>query len=289
MLIREEIFTTYWGLNSMKKPIQFEVGIVGLGWLGEALYQRLTARGIAVFGTRTSASSAEAMQKEGVNAFPLLMNPGPMDDSWEKWFRANDLIINIPPGRKDPKAVEAYPNKIAHLLQMARQNGVKRVLFVSSTSVFGVAKGIIDDDSPLTPQTDSGIALRECEERVMDAYGDSAAVVRFGGLYGPNRHPGRFFAGRRNVPDGDAPVNFIHQADAVGVIIHLLNQSSWGIKINACAPHHPPKKEFYVRAAKHLKLEEPTFALGGGDQKEIRCNFLKETRFGFQYPELTFE
>lgn len=273
----------------MEKSTQFEVGIVGLGWLGEALYQRLTASEKKVFGTRTSASGTETMRAQGINAFPLLLNPGPSDDSWTTWFRAETLVINIPPKRTDPDVAEAYPERVAHLLQMAQENQVRRVLFVSSTSVFGGSEGVVDDGAQLAPETASGISLRKCEKLVLETYGDNAVVVRFGGLYGPDRHPGRFFAGRKDVPGGDAPVNFIHQADAVGVIIHLLGQSKWGVKINACAPHHPPKKEFYARAVKDLELEQPTFASGGETGKEIKCSYLNGNQFEFKYPKLTFE
>lgn len=272
----------------MEKSIENKVGIVGLGWLGEALYHQLDSSGITAFGTRTSRGAVHNMRENGVNAFCLNMNPKAADDSWKSWFVADALVINIPPGRKDPDATKIYPEKISQLLTMASQQQIKRVLFVSSTSVFGGAQGVVNDDTPLQPNTASGEVLVECEKRVIEAYGENAAVVRYGGLYGPGRHPGRFFAGRKNVKNGDAPVNFIHQSDAVGVILHLLKQSTWGIQINACAPAHPPRNEFYSAAAKDFKSEPPTFVSGGANHKKISCRYLRETQYVFRFPELGF-
>lgn len=260
---------------------QAEIGIVGLGWLGSALYDYYHEKGVEVWGTRTSEEGVEEMRKQGVNAYLLNLAPGPENDEWKTWFRCRNLVINIPPGRKDPEVETRYPKQVEQLLRMAESAGVERVVFVSSTSVFGGAKGVVGDDTPVQPETNSGHALVACEEIIAKNWKGQYAVVRFGGLYGPGRHPGRFFSGRTGIPDGDAPVNFIHRDDCVGVIDFLIQQSVRGAVLNACAPAHPPKKQFYHRAALHAGLTPPQFLPGGEDEKEVQCSWLKREGYVF--------
>jgi hypothetical protein len=44
-------------------------------------------------------------------------------------------------------------------------------------------------------------------------------VLRFGGLIGEDRNPFKFIAGRENMDNPDAPINLIHQADCIGIIL----------------------------------------------------------------------
>lgn len=266
-----------------------DIGIVALGWLGLALYDHWFENKISVWGTRTSENGAEEMRERGVEAHVLNLVPGPQNDDWKTWFRCQNLVINLPPGRKDPEVETRYPQQIEYLLQMAESAGVERIIFVSSTSVFGNANGIVDDDTPVQPATNSGRALVQCEEMIANDWKGDYAVVRFGGLYGPGRHPGRFFSGRTGVPDGYAPVNFIHRDDCIGVIDFLIQHSVRGAVLNACAPAHPPKKQFYHRAALHYGAEPPQFLPGGGDEKEVHCSWLQRAGYVFERGELDLD
>ncbi|TVR36633.1 MAG: SDR family oxidoreductase [Cryomorphaceae bacterium] len=259
-----------------------DVCIVGLGWLGKALYEELASRGKNVTGSRTSQKGVDSLVEEGMRAFRLVLNPEVEGERLEECLSAKVLVINIPPGRRDPDVELRHPQEISHLLNKALEFGVEQIIFVSSTSVFGSVKGSVDDDAVRRPDTASGRALLRCEDLLMKKTGGKACVVRFGGLYGPDRHPGRFFAGRKDVPSGDAPVNFIHREDAVGVIVHLIENQVHGAVLNACAPAHPPKKTFYHRAALHAGLTPPQFLSGGGDEKEVRCSWLQRQGYVFE-------
>lgn len=265
-----------------------DIGIVGLGWLGSALCDFYREKVISVWGTRTSSEGVEEMREQGIEGHLLNLTPGPQNDEWKTWFRCRNLVINIPPGRKDPDVEDRYPKQIEQLLRMAESGGVERIIFVSSTSVFGAAKGVVDDNTPVQPETNSGRALVQCEEMIVNNWNGHYAVVRFGGLYGPGRHPGRFFSGRTGIPDGDAPVNFIHRDDCVGVIDFLIQQSVRGAVLNACAPTHPLKKQFYHRAALDAGLTPPEFLAGGSDEKEVRCSWLEKVGYEFKRGGLEF-
>ena len=49
-------------------------------------------------------------------------------------------------------------------------------------------------------------------------------------------------AGRTDVANPEAPINFIHQTDCIGVIEAILNQNSWNEIYNAVGLEHIKKK-----------------------------------------------
>jgi nucleoside-diphosphate-sugar epimerase len=97
------------------------------------------------------------------------------------------------------------------------------------------------------------------EARLVNDDAFAATVVRFGGLYGDDRHPGRFLAGRTNVGRPEAPVNLIHRDDCVALLRTLLQQNARDEVFNACADAHPTRQAVYTLAAEVLGLEPPTF------------------------------
>ena len=114
-----------------------------------------------------------------------------------------------------------------------------------------------------------------------------STVVRLGGLIGPGRAPGRFLAGRRDLTQGDAPVNLLHLTDAVGVLRTIINQEVWGHTLNVCALTHPLRRDFYPVAATHLGLEPPTFRPDSTGGKLIDSSRLRSlVPYQFQHDEV---
>src|SRR5690606_15302388 len=109
------------------------------------------------------------------------------------------------------------------------------------------------------PETDSGKAMLAAEALFSENPAFQTTVIRLGGLIGPGRHPGRFFSGKKNVPNGMAPVNLIHLDDCIGLIEAVIEKNIWNGVFNACAPQHPSRQEFYSNAAKSAGLPLPHF------------------------------
>jgi nucleoside-diphosphate-sugar epimerase len=86
---------------------------------------------------------------------------------------------------------------------------VKKVIFVSSTSVYGeiplenveVEKNSITEEILPNPDTESK-QLLEVENKSNTHF--KTTIVRFGGLIGNDRHPIYFLAGRKNIENPDA-------------------------------------------------------------------------------------
>lgn len=115
----------------------------------------------------------------------------------------------------------------------------------------------------------------------------NVSIVRPAGLVGPNRQPGRFFAGKKQLEGGSAPVNLVHQEDVIGAILMILENRSWGKIYNLCAIEHPKRSEFYAQAAQSLNLEAPEFTnLPGFAFKTIDgTKITQDLGFVYQHPD----
>jgi nucleoside-diphosphate-sugar epimerase len=133
---------------------------------------------------------------------------------------------------------------------------------------------------------DSGQALLMAERMIQEHPGVETTVLRFCGLMGPDRHPGRFLAGKTLDSSGQVPVNMIHLDDCIAIIIKILEQNTWGETFNACADEHPAKEDFYEEAARRLDFAAPQFAATEADAyKVVDSSKLKETlSYRFKYP-----
>lgn len=107
------------------------------------------------------------------------------------------------------------------LVDSALAYRIPRIIFTSSTSVYGDVQGIVKEGTPRNPVTASGRVLKELEDWLHNLPGTSVDILRLAGLVGPGRHPGRFFAGK-TAPDGHHGVNLVHLDDVVSAITLLL-------------------------------------------------------------------
>ncbi len=239
--------------------------ILGCGWLGMALARSLVAAGHRVAGTTTSAEHIAAMEAAGIE--PHLFRLGPDFDPVAKellhrMLRAADvLVLNVPPRAA---AAGTYPILLRPVHRAVASAGTRHVLFVSSTSVYPNEPRLMREADAVSTRDAASDVLR-AEGHFVPRYGQwKSTVVRLGGLIGPDRAPGRFLAGRRNLDQGNAPVNLVHLTDVVGVLSAIIAHGAWGHTFNVCAAQHPLRRDFYPAAAQHLKLESPTFAEGSG-------------------------
>lgn len=108
---------------------------------------------------------------------------------------------------------------ITHYEQALAQHA--RLLFTSSTAVYGESSGWLDESSPAEADTFSARVLRRAEQQAQAAGG---CVLRLGGIYGPGRASliGRIQRGEINPESApDRFTNRIHRDDVAGALLHL--------------------------------------------------------------------
>lgn len=198
------------------------VAILGCGYVGIALGQQLRAAGHDVVGVRRSEAGLEAIRAAGLRAVrgdvtePRTLDAVPAVDG---------IVFAASSGGRDADAarsiyIDGLRTVISHFT--ARSNPPTRLVYTSSTGVYGDHDGgWVDETSVPTPSTEKTEVLLEAERIARDATPETlrASVVRFAGLYGPDRYRlERYLDG----PVVEGYLNMIHRRDAAGAIKHLL-------------------------------------------------------------------
>ena len=263
------------------------ISILGCGWLGLPLAEDLIKKGFTVKGASTSAEKLLLLKQKNILPFKIeVTDTGIVADHLDDFLNAAVLIINFPPKRR-PDIETYYKAQLEVLIARLEKSPIKHVLFVSSTSVYPDVNREVFEDETALPSKASGRALILAETLLCSQTNFSTTVIRFSGLIGYDRMPGRFLAGKKNVENGDAPINVIHRDDCIQLLTQLLQKNRWGQIFNASADKHPERKLFYTLAASQLGLDPPTFAIGAHNNfKIINSDKIKKyLGYQFKYPD----
>jgi nucleoside-diphosphate-sugar epimerase len=199
----------------------------------------------------------------------------PLDDI-DAFLQSDTLIVNIT--SKDIDGFERLVRKI-------EASAIQSVLFVSSTSVYPVTCKVV---SEATGEESPDHPLVIIENMFRQSVQFQTTIVRFAGLIGGSRHPGRFFRGGKLVKNPDANVNLIHRDDCINILDRIVANGLWGETFNACADSHPSKREFYTQAAKMVGAPLPEFEDSGDHSFKIIDNrkLKRVLDYEFMHPDL---
>jgi nucleoside-diphosphate-sugar epimerase len=208
------------------------ISILGSGWLGLPLAIDLSQTYNIKLSTRTEEKKV-SLEAKDINTFLLDIDTDYVPQEINEFLQSDILIINIP-----SKNIDGFKK----LLEYIEHSNIKRIIFISSTSVCN------NDTSPL-----------KTIEVLFQNTDIQTTILRFGGLFGYSRNPANFFKNGRTVKNPYAPVNMIHRDDCISIIEEIIRQDIFDEVFNCCSPSHPSKKEFYTYCAVSSALEIPIF------------------------------
>ncbi len=196
----------------------------------------------------STTSESRLSELKSINAEPFMIDIGELPGNIQTFLQANVLIINIP-----SRNIDGFSN----LIKEIEKSEIERVIFISSTSVYENNNKTISEsdglESTLSP-------LLTIEDLFRNSAKIECTIVRFGGLIGYSRNPGKFFSSGRPIHNPEAAVNLIHRDDCIEIISRIVEQEIWGEVFNCCADTHPTKREFYTQAAESIGWPPPVFA-----------------------------
>ncbi len=259
---------------------QKTISILGCGWLGLPLAQHLIRLSMLVKGSTTHPDKLSFLEQNNIIPYLIQFNPEINPGYQPEFFQCDVLVVNIPPGRR-PDVVSFYTRQMQSLISLIIKSQLKKVLLISSTSVYPDINREVTEEDAGTPDKSSGEALLWAEEAFRQHAHFSTTILRFCGLYGPDRNPGRFLAGKTLSAMGNAGVNLIHQEDCIQIISRILRQEIWGEVLNACADQHPAKKDFYPLAAQSAGLPAPIFE--GREEEKFKIISSKKLKEKLNY------
>lgn len=199
--------------------------IAGCGYVGAALAKSLLLDAHDVWGLRRHTAS-----------LPMGVRPVAADlavaGSLAELPPYLDFVVYMasPGGSDDLLYRTAYAVGLRNLLEAleAQAQHPRRVLFVSSTSVYAQQDGEwVDESSPTQPVHFSGRRVLEAEGALREA-AFPGTVLRLGGIYGPGRTRlvERVREGRAVFRKPPVYTNRIHRDDAAGALRHLMQLAS---------------------------------------------------------------
>lgn len=265
-------------ISQNEKP---SIGLLGCGWLGIALAQKLQKLGFDVRGSRTTTIGIAELQNKNIPAHQLLLSESGITGDLRFFDGIDVLVLCLPPGlRKNPSA--SFVCKIEALIPELQQYPIHHLVYMSSIGVYGSVTGKVDESVPPKPSTQSGKQILAVERLLLKHFPKQTTIGRLGGLIGDERHPLHALLQKDCFPNGNHPINLIHQDDAVNAFVKLIQRPFENSIVNLVSPYHPSKKEYYTAIAKQWHCNTPNFSLSQRSGKYI-CSQLLTAHYGFDF------
>ena len=269
--------------------------IVGCGYLGLRLARRWRRQGEQVFVTTRSAHREKILASEGLQ--PI------------RWDVTHEAIPRLPVVESVVFAIgfdrqAGYPIQDVYVDGLGRvlascQQSVRRILYISSTGVYGQSDGRwVDETAPAQPDREGGRACLAAEQLLQHhpMFGQKAIILRLAGIYGPGRLPQLepLRQGRPLAVAADAFLNLIHVDDAVRVIA-VCERQTQPPQVFCVSDGQPVRREdFYRHLAALIGSQDPSFespSENSSQAKRARANkrisnqrLVRETSIVFAYP-----
>ncbi len=248
------------------------ISIIGCGWLGLSLGKNLVENNFVVKGSTTREEKLKEIEGAGIEAFQIKVEDRIIGENTDHFFDTDILFLNIPPGRRRTDVAEAYPKEIKLVLDAAHKSGVKKVILASSTGVYANTGSTVTEDNDPQPSTQSGKALQKAEESLKQYSDMKYLILRFAGLVGGERKAGKWFAGKKGVPNGLARVNMVHREDCIAIVKALIEKDRWNTIFNVVADEHPTRIDFYKAQCLKDGFDPPSFLNESDGQFKVVSN-----------------
>ena len=230
--------------------------ILGCGYLGRRVARLWLAGGQPVAAlTRRNGDELAALGIEPVRGDVL------EPESLRGLPEAETVLYAVGLDRTSGRSMrEVYIQGLGNVLDGLKS--CRRVIYVSSTSVYGQSDGgIVDERSPTEPFEESGRIVLEAE-RLLRQKRPDAVVLRLAGIYGPDRllrRQGQLQSGEPIAGDPERWLNLIHVADGARAILAAESRGLPGETYNIVDDEPATRRAFYTRLAELTGSPPPKF------------------------------
>ncbi|WP_350433018.1 SDR family oxidoreductase [Shewanella sp. H8] len=253
------------------------ITLIGCGWFGFPLAKQLVNQGFQVKASKRHPDDFAPLQQAGIEAYQLDLANVTIQAKKSSLFDADAIVINIPPGLR--RGENDYISHLTQLKSLIGDRQYQKVIFISTTGVYpSLDQTVTEQDAAAFNDTSATLLQAEAIFSVME----NSCIVRFSGLVGPKRHPGRFFAGKTDISGANVAVNLVHLDDCVAAVSLILSRTDTLPIYNLAANEHPTRDVFYTAATQHLELMAPQFNQVQQPSKIIDGQLISQ-QLGFQY------
>lgn len=255
--------------------------VFGCGYLGSRVVERWIAAGEKVHVvTRRPERAAELA---AIGCLPIVGDitiPGSMP----AFPPVDTLLFAVGFDRRSGQSIHTvYVDGLRTVLQLLEAASAplpRRVIYISSTGVYGTAGGDwVDETTECHPQRDGGRACLDAERLLhADPWRDRTVILRCAGIYGPGRIPHRqqLLDGQPLAVPSHGFLNLIHVDDAAVVTANLGHSNDFPpteppvgppspLVLNLSDGHPVVRSEYYAEVARLLGAPPPRFVEPSGD------------------------
>ncbi|MBD8082037.1 NAD(P)-binding domain-containing protein [Chryseobacterium caseinilyticum] len=244
-----------------------KLGIIGCGWLGNHIAERLSNQ-YQIFVTTTTESKVDEFKSKGYKA-TVISFPNELDSEMKEWEAVKELdaiIVSVP--FSGIRGVQIPMNDKRENLLNFLGDFTGQLFLMSSTGVYS------QEDKEFT-EDDQHAKDVESESFILEKF-PQTNILRLAGLMGGERLLKNY-----NISGLEQLVNHIHYADIAPVIEKMLDNQSESKVYNVVAPIHPNKEEV-INAQKNLPYDGERTTVGRTISPE---KLIEELDFEFQYPD----
>ena len=230
--------------------------IVGCGYIGRRLGQRLSAAGQSVTAVVRSAESARQVAALGLSPLRADLDEQALPAACTEGEGVFYLVPPPPRGTTD--------TRMRHFLHGLEGSGQpRRIVYVSTTGVYGDCGGEwVDESRPPNPRVDRARRRWDAEQQLRawrEQTGGELVILRVAGIYGPGKLPlARLRKGVPMVAEADAPwTNRIHAEDLVQVCMKAMERGADGAVYNVSDGTPGNMADYFNRVADMAGLPRP--------------------------------
>lgn len=263
-----------------------KIGIIGCGYVGQAVASRWIDKGHIVSATTRKPIRLAALEHLALHPF-LIQNGNlkPFIESQEA------ILISLAPNKTTDDYTATYLKTTQQIVQALDSSpSLKQILYTSSTSVYGDQQGAwTDETAPLNFFNGQARILYETEQLLLqqDSEHLSVCILRLGEIYGPRREISARLHRMQGHPfpgTGANYTNLIHLEDIVEALDFALNHNLRGI-YNLCNDLHISRRQLYAALCEQEKLApiqwDPLIQSQHGGNKRVSNQKIKNLGFSF--------
>jgi nucleoside-diphosphate-sugar epimerase len=254
--------------------------IVGCGAVGSRIAAIAKENGAQPCCVVRSESSVKNLNERGLDAHAIDLD---LDSaSLPPDCAVSQVFYFAPPpptGTNDPR--------MRHFLAMLGEGGQQRIVYISTSGVYGDCAGEwVDESRPANPQVDRARRRYDAEQQLLDwraRTGGDVVILRVAGIYGPERLPlDRLRRQAPMVAAAEAPwTNRIHIEDLVQVCLAAMARGENGAVYNVSDGTPGNMRDYFDRVADLYGLPRPPLvelATADGTLSSGMLSYLRESR-----------
>lgn len=252
--------------------------IVGFGATGQRLATNLVAQGHQV-----TALSRNPVPYAHIVTMAQSVHTADLNDiSPIDWV----YIILSADERTASSYKSIFIDSISPLRHALASHPIQRVVFISSTSVYGRGQGEwIDEHSPLQPDTATAQVLAQAEQQWRATWQDKLVIIRPSGIYAQDRLRLIRWVQQQQPVSTNQWTNRIHIDDLARFLAHLTQLEKW-LPIYIASDNCPAlQHEVLYYIASELGLATPDCIPSLITGKRLDSALMHQTGYALIYPD----